>query len=659
MLIFIALPLAANNGIADTTKTHELKTFMVNGQRIKMIRASLPQQSYSTDEIKTLNAFDVSDVAKHFSGVTVKDYGGIGGLKTVSIRGMGSCFTGVSYDGILMSDIQSGQVDLGRFSLENVSEITLSNGQPDDIFQTARAFASAGLLSIKTKLLPYNTTKSFEGDFRISQGSFGMLKPSIFMAKNIAKKWAFNFSTDGIMADGEYPFLQYYGARFNKSELLHRTNSDVKSLKMELNTEYRIKTNETLSLKVNEYVSERGLPGSVTFYNTDISNQRLNDQVFYTQLHYENKLSKTVQHQYSARYNRAYNHFSDKDGKYQDGFLDEHYLQQEFYLSSTVKANLLKSLQASVAADWWFNNLDIQSNIYFKNFAFPTRQSGLANVAFKYVTDNFSAGANLLYTLTREKVKFGNAAPDRDKLSPCVNLSYKPINDKEFRVRAFYKNIYRLPTFNDLYYQEVGNANLRPENANQFNVGCTYLETKIPFLSSLEITTDAYYNHVKDKIVAIPRDLFHWSMINKGLVSILGLDVTLRAAVTVRKTDQIRLISNYSFQSATDKTPNTDNYGEQIPYTPAHSGTASLVYQHSWWDAGYNMQFVGTRWVGQLTDRRNKLEAYNLHSLFANFRYKRWELKTEVLNLFNTQYDVVQFYPMPRLNYRITVGVKL
>ena len=640
----------------DSVRTRTLNTLQVEAKQQQTTRTAMPVQVYSQREIKSLNALTVTDIAKFFSGVSVKDYGGIGGLKTVSVRGMGSNFTGVSYDGVMMSDIQSGQIDLGRFSIENVSEVTLSNGQPDDIFNSARVFASASVLSIKTKFLAYNQTKLHEAKITLRTGSFGMLNPSFFMAKNAGEKWAFNFSTDILSANGTYPFLQYYGNKFNLSEVLKRTNSDVKSARTEVNSEYRINSNEKLSLKFNHFISERGLPGVVTFYNTDVSNQRLNDQSLFGQIHYENKTSKKLQHQYFARYNRSYNHFSDKDANYQGGILNDEFLQQEFYMSSVLKIHLFQTLQLAAATDWWYNNLDKQSNINFRNFAYPTRHTGLANIALKHFSEKLMLSANLLYTLTREHVRVGLATPDRNKLSPTVSATFKPYVDTDFRIRAFYKNIYRLPTFNDLYYQEIGNTNLRPENAHQFNVGFTFSDNNIPFLSILELTTDAYYNRITDKIIAIPRDLFYWSMKNKGLVAIKGLDVNLKASSKISRLGEIRILTNYSYQNAKDMTPDTENYGEQIPLTPQHAGSTSLSLAKKWWELGYNFQFTGVRWVGQLTDSRNKMEAYTTHSVYANFNYKSWELKTELLNVFNTQYEVVKFYPMPRRNFRITAA---
>src|SRR6218665_1497695 len=75
--------------------------------------ASLPLQQLQKKELLALNSFSVAEAAKFFSGVLVKDYGGIGGLKTVSVRSLGANHTGIMYDGIMLGDAQGGQIDLG------------------------------------------------------------------------------------------------------------------------------------------------------------------------------------------------------------------------------------------------------------------------------------------------------------------------------------------------------------------------------------------------------------------------------------------------------------------------------------------------------------------------------------------------------------------
>ena len=135
----------------DTTHTYSIPEITVSDiYQTREVRSTAPLQVFSKDALKNLHALQVSDAVKHFAGVTVKDYGGIGGLKTVSIRSLGAQHTAVGYDGITLTDCQTGQIDIGRFSLDNVDRLSLNNGQSDNIFQPARFSASAGILNIQT-----------------------------------------------------------------------------------------------------------------------------------------------------------------------------------------------------------------------------------------------------------------------------------------------------------------------------------------------------------------------------------------------------------------------------------------------------------------------------------------------------------------------------
>ena len=87
-----------------------------------------------------------------------------------------------------------------------------------------------------------------------------------------------------------------------------------------------------------------------------------------------------------------------------------------------------------------------------------------------------------------------------------------------------------MPTFNDLYYAEMGNARLRPENTNQYDVGINLEDTPDGrgWLRAYGLRMDAYYNTGADKIIAYPKgQQFRWTMLNLGRVHIWGADVLL------------------------------------------------------------------------------------------------------------------------------------
>ena len=92
-------------------------------------------------------------------------------------------------------------------------------------------------------------------------------------------------------------------------------------------------------------------------------------------------------------------------------------------------------------------------------------------------------------------------------------------------MRASYKDIFRVPTFNDLYYLLIGTA-VRPEKTRQWNVGTTWAGRMGRVADYVSLSVDGYYNEVDDKIVAVPT-MFVWKMSNVGKVETYGVDVNL------------------------------------------------------------------------------------------------------------------------------------
>ena len=643
----------------DSLHTHSMKEVTVNGQIITVLRASLPVQEFSETEISRMNASSVSDIAKHFAGVTVKDYGGIGGMKTVSLRGLGALHTGVSYDGVIMSDIQSGQIDLGRFSIENISEVSLSNGQPNDIFQSARMFASSGVLSFSTKMPGYDEKHTLTGQVKVKAGSFGMVNPVIFLCENFSKKWAVSLTGDGLSANGKYNFISNINDQGSNLVEKTRVNADVSSLRTEINSVYHLNTQEFISIKANQYYSERGLPGPDILYST-FSTDRMLDKNYLAQAQYENKQSSCFQYRILAKYNNAYMRFTETDPKYSqltNQKLSENYLQSEYYLSSTLQYHPSYNLSVSGSVDWWRNDLFTHSNLSFKEDAAPVRNTGLANVAVKYLTERFTAGANVLYTLTHENTQTSAAATDRNRLSPTVSFSYKLLKNEELRLRAFYKNIFRLPTFSDLYFHDFGYVGLRPEITDQYNLGFVYSKLKIPIVTDLELSADVYYNRITDKI-SIKYGMPYSSIRNIGRVDIKGLDANVKFSMPVTKSIRFNFNANYSYQQALDLTPGSPNLGEQIQYTPLNSGSGSVSCQYKKLESGYNLLYSGKRWTGQNINA-NLLPAYAEHSLFARITIQKFWVMGEIINLLDTQYQIIKDYPMPGRNYRITLSINI
>lgn len=140
---------------------------------------------------------------RYFSGVQLKDYGGIGGLKTINVRSLGSAHTAVFYDGMTVGNAQNGQVDLGKYSLDNIEAIELYNGQKSTIFQPARGFFASNTLFLKTKIPDFSSGKNTKIRVGVKTGSFGLFNPSFLYQQKLSSRFSLTASTEWLKADGK------------------------------------------------------------------------------------------------------------------------------------------------------------------------------------------------------------------------------------------------------------------------------------------------------------------------------------------------------------------------------------------------------------------------------------------------------------------------
>lgn len=655
-----SLPLLAQRQKIDTAHIYSIPEITVAERyQTREVRATTPTQVFSREELKSLHVLQVSDAVKHFAGVTVKDYGGIGGLKTVSLRSLGAEHTAVGYDGITISDSQTGQIDIGRFSLDNVDRLSLSNGQSDNIFQPARFFASAGILNIQTLTPQFKEEKQTNISASFKTGSWGLVNPSLLLEQKLSKKWTLSANGEWMSADGHYPYTLHYGEKGDQTSREKRKNTEVQTLRAEAGLFGNFSDTEQWRLKAYYYQSSRGLPNATTYYY-DYASQHLWDKNTFIQSQYKKELSRQWVFQTSAKWNWSYQRYLDPDYKNSAGKTENNYYQQEYYLSASALYRMLDNLSFSLSTDGSINTL----NADLKDFAYPTRYSWLTALAGKYVNNWVTASASVLATVINEKTRRGASAGSHRKLTPYVSASFKPFDNEEFRVRLFYKNVFRLPNFNDLYYGQIGNIGLKPENTEQYNLGLTYSKTLCDFVPHLAVTVDAYYNKVTDKIIAIPtKNLFIWSMVNLGKVDIKGVDVTGNISLQPGEKLRINLSGNYTYQRALDVTePGNKTYNQQIPYTPRVSGSGQVGLEMPWVNLSYSFLFSGRRYMLGQNLSENRLSSYSDHSLSASRELKirkvHTSLSVEVLNLLNKNYEIVKNFPMPGRSVRATVSVR-
>ncbi len=607
--------------------------------------SAAPLQVVQSDDIERLGLVTAADVVKRMAGVHVQDYGGMGGLKTVSLRGLGAKHTAVNYDGVAVSDAYSGQIDIGRYTLDNVETLSLMVGQGNDIFRPARDFASAGLIEIKSRTpLATRTMVKARG------GSFGLMGATLLHESVLGERWSCSAALNMQQAEGDYPFTLVNGITSSKQR---RVNSDVKNISAEGNIFGNFANKGDVHLKMGYYDSERGLPGSVNLYNKNNS-ERLWDNNFFVQAAGNWAMAKKWKARATLKYNYLFSRYIELNRNYSAGYREDVNRQNEYYLSLGALYSPTENLSFALASDASFYTLK-------NNFVAgkePQRINSQTVFAISYNTNAFVATTSLLATYIAEDAAGYTASADRKRLSPAVSLAWQPFEDVPLRLRASYKDIFRVPTFADLYYQRMGNVGLKPERATQYNLGATFsgcLGSK----AALALSLDGYMNRVKDKIVALPT-MYIWRMQNYGRVYVRGIDATLSLVCPIVRNMELLLDASYSYSHTVDKTnPGSKNYGHQIPYTPRHTANGSFTLNNKWVNISYLVTFTGERYMLPQNIEENRLPAFVEHTISLNREFALWgallRLQGEVLNFTDKGYEVIRYYPMPERQWRITM----
>lgn len=627
----------------------------------------IPVQTLAGEELRRLSSNSVADALRYFSGVQVKDYGGVGGIKTVNIRSMGTNHTGVVYDGVALGNAQNGQIDLGQFSLDNMEALSLYNGQKSQILQPARDFGNAGTIYMRTAVPQFKGDETYHARAAVRTGSFDLINPSTLVQLKLSRRVSASLSAEWLNSSGKYKFRY---RRVNPAgEVAYdttatRQNGDINATRLEASVFGKTSHGNWMA-KAYNYNSERGIPGAIV-NNVWRRGERIWDTNSFIQGHWRATYGRwtTLANAKYAFYRTHYVNNDDKQIK-----VDNLYRQREVYVSTANQYDIIPGKwEVSASYDFMFNSLD--ADVY--DFVRPERYSNLLSAATAITLGRFKGQASALATFVRDMLEEVQDPPTKHVFTPAVYASYAFVDCKTERgsdmlsLRAFYKRSFRMPTFNDLYYADMGNSKLNPERVTQYNVGIVYDHARRhSLLSSIKFSADGYYNKVHDKIVAYPKgQQFRWTMLNLGLVDIRGVDISAAATVTPRRDMDITLRLQYTWQRAIDITNPEDNYyRDQIPYIPHHSGSAIANIAWRRWNLNYSFIYVGERYNQQENIRYNYTQPWYTSdvSLTRDFTLGKVGLRAtvEVNNLLSQDYDVIINYPMPKRNYRFTLTVTI
>lgn len=572
-------------------------------------------------------AADLGEVVRMFSGLQLKDYGGIGGMKTVNIRSLGSEYTGVYIDGIAVENAQNRQVDLGRFAPESFSGAEYYVGEQAGILLAAKEFCTAGSLYFYS--MPIREDRI---ELRLRGGAFGMVSPSLAFQKCFRKGWCHRSEVQTTFAHGRYPF---YWKQYDTT--LTRENADIQALRLQSRLE-KGKWKSTLYF----YDSERGLPGAVIRRPKGqlLSADRQTDRDFFLQSIWKDE-NWCIRGKFSWRYTRY------RTDPYRDPSampIDNRYLQHNAYLSAAWHHPVTRQWALETAADLEYDYLDAN----LPDFAYPHRFGSWIAVGNLFTFKHLRFSANLAWQGAADRVTtrtsgFSRQNDFRHFFSPSLVAN---TNIGPFTIDAFVRRVCRMPSFNDLYYTLVGNAALEPERALLSNLGIKWNSFPIRNLW-VETSVRIFHNSVRDKIVAVPTtSSFRWSMYNIGRVEMTGADALAHLRYSwSHKRNYLDLRFTYTWQHP----------DEIVPYIPEHSISFAGDCRLGPWQFGFSLLSNAERYTTQAAFPEYRLSPFLTADARVGYTWRQLTAGINLNNLTDSAYEYVKGYPMPGRHFLLSL----
>ena len=593
---------------------------------VKSMREVTPHQTIGYKQLQGLPSTSVADALKYMAGVQIKDYGGLGGQKTVNVRSLGSQHVGVYLDGVRITNVQNGTVDLGKYSLTTLESVSLFNANKTEMLMAASEYASASTVYLKTHR-PDST--SFVASYQLA--SFGTHKVN---ATYSYKNWGF-IDAAFTHSDGDYPFD--YHTEYEDTTGTRR-NGDITMFRIEGCAFYK-----GFEWHTYYFNSRRGLPGGIVRRLSDTYTDvgREWDRNFFSQLTYTGQLGAGIQFKAIGKYANDYLHYRSDYPENISVHANNAYRQQDAYAAFSM-ARRWGDFGLSGSGDFRWSDLTCD----VKNFSYVYRFDTKVSLSGFYSHGGLKTSLSALYTTVTDHTR-GSADP-LQKVTWNALASY---TIGPWMLRAFYKTVFRAPTLNDLYYTLVGNRSLKPEYTKQFDVGLTYSGRYVT------VQADWYYNRVEDRIVCLPlKGSYQWTMLNYGHTRCLGVDVSINAAYR-----QHSLLLTGTFQDDRNRTdPTAKAYNDYIAYSPRWSATAVYTFSHRGWTASLSHMFVDKRYWTTENSIEDPLDAYNCTDVKVGYHFLRhYTAEAECQNLFDQRYEMIQRWPMPGRRFALTLKVNL
>lgn len=583
---------------------------------------------------------NLAEVMQNVQGVNIKDYGGIGGIKSVSVRGSSSGQVLVMLDGQRLNDAASGQVDFSRISVEGVEKIEVVRGGGSALYG---ADAIGGVINIITrKEIARNRTS---GSIDLMTGSFTTTSAKADLRRS-GEQYAASVTYKVLQTEGNFPYPDP-----NLDILVKKRNNDFTANDLFTNFQCTLgdkPLEHTIDVSYNHYTNDKGSPGSTT---QPYDSARTTNQTHRVNLTAQGKLNLFNNYRFQTFLNNATNtYFNNEMTVAAD---DTHKTS-----SSCLELQMTTVLSAN-------QKLIYGAGTRFDRNGGPgsTDETNKRSAIYAFLQGEFifhMIGSSPHHTISLvPALRFDGYSDFGNHWSPKLGMVFNFGTQWRTSVKANLGYNYKAPSFNDLYWPEdaftVGNQDLKPEHGTDWDVG---LRLRYPIVNGIAFDVTYFRMQLTDLIVWQQGGSGgKWSPMNVSRALNQGVEAALNLKLVP---DFLSLALNYTYLLAqNDDADDRNYYRKYLVYRPKN--TLNVTMDASWqaFTAGLSWQYVGYRYV--LPANTIWLDPYHVASLTLGRRYawEAWNLDVtlQVKNLFDEHYEFIQYQPIPGREYRINVGI--
>ena len=525
---------------------------------------------------------------------------GYGMVSSPSFRGTTAQQTAVVWNGININSQLNGQTDFSTVNTKIFDAIDVRSGGGSVLYGSG---AIGGSIHLNNEIAYKNENTHHVA---INYGSFNTLN-TIYKGHFSTNKLSVNANVSYLQSDNDYDYVDS-----NKSNL----NGVFYSNNIGLNLGYKINDNNIIKTFSNYYDGQR-------HFSLQISTE--------TPSKYKNRDSRNLIEYVGL--------FGDFTSKLKVAYLTEEYkyfsnIERDSYTDGGVNSLILKYDLSYKLGD------DITINPVIDYTQNTGEGSSIKKVKRDVTGFNLllkqKIGSRFLYEITtRQEITNNYKSP----FLYSLGLKYKFSNLYTLTLNGS-KN-YRVPTFNDLYWQDGGNLNLKPELSYQIELGNKFT------YKTIDVSVTGFYNDITDMIRWLPTTTV-WMPINTDKVKTYGVEGKLNIEKAINK-HHFSLSSTYAYTVSEDQ-----ERKKQLIYVPYHKATASLGYNYNRLSAYYQYTFVGEVFTQSDNNKKYNIDAYYLSNLGVDYTLgsnKNFTIGAQINNIFNHNYESVLGRFMPGTNF--------